>query len=136
MFEPGGKDIHVQLVAAIPNGLTAEYYRGPTDPMWGQGVSLTLRDVRVLRDHLLSHDDWDEAGQAYAEEHNKYFTVCCTVHTWLEQLLVETGPEADARRELALPLWREDATRRLDTNASGPDLAIDEKVRRRFFGEE
>ncbi len=36
MFEPGGKDIHVQLVAAIPNELTAEYYRGPADPMWGQ----------------------------------------------------------------------------------------------------
>ena len=109
---------------------------GSTDPMWGQGVSLTLRDVRVLRDHLLSHDDWDDAGRAYAEEHNKYFTVCCTVHTWLEQLLVETGPEADARRERALPLWREDATRRVDTNASGPDHAIDETVRRRFFGED
>ena len=30
----GKQDIHVHLVAAIPNGLTVEYYRGSTDPMW------------------------------------------------------------------------------------------------------
>ena len=109
---------------------------GSTDPIWGQGVSLTLRDVRVLRDQLLSNKDWDKAGRAYAEEHNKYFTVTNTVQRWLEEMLVETGPEADARRERALPLWREDATRRVDTFASGPDHSIDETVRRRFFGED
>ena len=108
---------------------------GATDPIWGQGVSLTLRDARVLRDQLLGHKDWDKAGHAYAEEHDKYFTVCKTVQIWFEQLLVETGPEADARRELALPLWREDATRHLDTFSSGPDHSIDESVRRRFFGD-
>src|SRR5262249_33316365 len=32
-----------------------------TDPTIGQGMSLTSRDARVLRDHLLSHDDWDAA---------------------------------------------------------------------------
>ncbi len=30
----GNQDIHVHVVAAIPNGLTVEYYRGSTDPMW------------------------------------------------------------------------------------------------------
>ena len=30
----GNQDVHVHLVAAIPNGLTVEYYRGSTDPMW------------------------------------------------------------------------------------------------------
>ncbi len=109
---------------------------GATDPMWGQGLSLTMRDTRVLRDHLLSNKDWDKAGHAYAEEHDKYFTVCNTVQIWFERLMVETGPEADARRELVLPLWREDATRRVDTFASGPDHSIDEAVRRRFFGED
>ena len=38
------------------------------DPSHGQGLSLTLRDVRVLRDRLLSHQDWQAAGDAYAEE--------------------------------------------------------------------
>ncbi len=109
---------------------------GATDPMWGQGLSLTLRDVRVLRDQLISHDDWDEAGHVYAQEHDRYFTVCNTVQSWNEKVLVETGPEADARRAHVLPLWAEDPTRRLDTFASGPDHPIDEPIRRRFFGED
>ena len=53
-----------------------------------------------------------------------------------ERLLIETGPEADARRTQALPLWGQDASRRIDTFASGPDHHIDEAIRRRFFGEE
>ena len=109
---------------------------GATDPMWGQGLALTARDVRVLRDKLIEHEDWDEAGHAYAWEHHRYLTVMHTVEGWLQRLLVETGPEADARRAKALPLWREDPTRRPDTFSSGPDHPIDETVRRRFFGEE
>ncbi len=44
---------------------------GATDPRWGQGVSLTLRNARVLRDQPLSHEDWDKAGHAYAKEQDK-----------------------------------------------------------------
>jgi len=95
---------------------------------------MAVRDVRVLRDHLLSHDDWHEAGHAYATEHDRYYTVSRTVESWLEQVMVQTGPEA--RRAKAFPLWREDPSRRLDTGQSGPEHAIDETVRRRFFGEE
>lgn len=109
---------------------------GATDPMWGQGLSITVRDVRILRDQLFKYEDWNEAGRAYAEEHDKYFNVMNTVLNWFERLFIETGPEADARRAQALPLWREDSTRRLDTFANGPDHPIDETIRRRFFGEE
>ena len=38
----GNQEVHVQLVSAIPNGLTVEYYRGSTDPMWGQMFQHTL----------------------------------------------------------------------------------------------
>jgi len=105
-----------------------------TDPMWGQGLSLAVRDERVLRDKLLSHEDWDEAGHAYATEHDNYYNVSRTVEFWLEKIMVQTGPDADARRARAFPLWQEDPSRRLDTNNSGPDHPIDETVRRRFFG--
>ncbi|MDQ3937337.1 MAG: FAD-dependent monooxygenase, partial [Chloroflexota bacterium] len=37
-----------------------------SDPTWGQGLSLTLRDARVLRDVLLAEEDRDAAGHAYA----------------------------------------------------------------------
>lgn len=107
-----------------------------TDPTWGQGLSLTARDVRVLRDQLLLHENWDEAGHAYAEERDKYYTVSRICESWINQLLLETGPEAEARRAKALPLWKEDPTRNPETGLNGPDIVIDDYVRRRFFGEE
>ena len=106
------------------------------DPTWGQGLSLTVRDVRVLRDQLIRHENWDESGNAYAEEHDRYYRVTHTMESWMTQMLMETGPEADARRERALPLWRDDRTRQPDVFFSGPDRALDEVARRRFFGEE
>ena len=39
----GNQDVHVHLVSAIPNGLTVEYYRGSTDPMWGKMFKDTLQ---------------------------------------------------------------------------------------------
>jgi L-alanine-DL-glutamate epimerase-like enolase superfamily enzyme len=38
----GNQDIHVHLVSAVSNGLTVEYYRGSTDPMWGKMFKDTL----------------------------------------------------------------------------------------------
>ena len=38
----GNQDVHVHLVSAVPNGLTVEYYRDSTDPMWGKMVKDTL----------------------------------------------------------------------------------------------
>ena len=106
------------------------------DPTWGQGLSLAVRDVRVLRDQLLRHENWDEAGNAYAEEHDRYYRVTHTMESWMTKILMETGPEADARRERALPQWREDRTRHPDVFFSGPDQILDETARRRFFGDE
>lgn len=39
----GSQDIHVHLVAAIPNGLILEFYRDTVDPMWGKMYHQTLR---------------------------------------------------------------------------------------------
>ena len=106
------------------------------DPTWGQGLSMCLRDARVLRDHLLRYNDWDEAGNAYAAEHDQYYGVIHIVELWQTQLLLQSGPEADARRQKAFASWREDPTHRQDVLFSGPGPTLDEKARRRFFGEE
>ncbi|MFQ5872336.1 MAG: FAD-dependent oxidoreductase [Dehalococcoidia bacterium] len=106
-----------------------------SDPAHSQGLSKTTRDVRVLRDKLLAHEDWDKAGHAYAEEHERYYGINHTFETWVTQMLFETGPEADARRAKALPTWPEDPTRQLEPLFSGPDQALDETAQRRFFGE-
>jgi 2-polyprenyl-6-methoxyphenol hydroxylase-like FAD-dependent oxidoreductase len=106
------------------------------DPCFGQGLSLTLRSVRVLRDQLLAHDDWDTAGHAYAVAYGRDYGVIHRATQWSGQMLYEPGPEADARRARALPLIAQDKTRAINHLISGPDLPADETVRRRFFGEE
>lgn len=74
---------------------------GATDPIWGCGLSLTLRDVRVLRDRLLENDDWVKAADAYAKERNRYYGLLHRAAVWLTELLFDYGPEGDARRERA-----------------------------------
>jgi menaquinone-9 beta-reductase len=109
---------------------------GATDPTWGQGLSMTSRDVRVLSEYLLGSDDWDAAGQAYARARDKYFRACLTVEDWEFDFFFAQGPEADARRARALPLIMQQPDRFPDHGFSGPELSHDDSVRRRFFGEE
>ena len=107
-----------------------------SDPTWGQGLSLTARDVRVLRDHLLAHDDWEAAGHAYAAEHDWHYGVIHRLDNWMREVFLEYGPEANARRARVFPLIAQDGTRVPDHVACGPEVPADETARRRFFGEE
>ena len=95
-----------------------------SDPTHGQGLSKAVRDARVLRDKLLAHEDWDEAGRAYAEEHDRYYRTNRTIEAWTTQLLFETGPDADARRAKALPTWPSDPTILLEPFYSEPDQPL------------
>jgi menaquinone-9 beta-reductase len=106
-----------------------------SDPVHGQGMSLTLRDVRALSQRLLAHNDWDVAGHQYAIEHQRYFSVIHSSCELLRHIFQEQGPEADRRRTIAIPLIQEDPTRIPDHVISGPELPLDESVRARFFGE-
>ncbi len=107
-----------------------------SDPSWGQGLGMTLRDVRVLRDHLLANEDWDAAGHAYAAEHDRHARATHLANTWYSQLYLETGRKADERRARPMPLIAQDPTRQPDTIFSGPDIPINEDVRKRFFAED
>ncbi len=106
-----------------------------SDPSFGQGMSLVLRDARVLRDQLLANADWDRAGHAYAEQHDVYFRNCHTSTLWFRQVFQEQSPAATLRRQKALPLIAEDLTRVPDHIFSGPEMPLDDSVRSRFFGE-
>ena len=108
---------------------------GSSDPTWGQGLSLTLRDVRVLSDSLLATDDWDRVGHEYADARDRYFKRVITVADWFFDLFFARGSAADRRRERAFPLLMSEPDRIPDHIASGPDLPCDEQVRRRLFGE-
>ncbi len=108
---------------------------GSSDPTWGQGLSLTLRDVRVLSENLLAGGDWDFASHGYARAHDAYFQASMRVDEWTFDLFLGEGAEADRLRERAFPLLAAEPDRFPDHGASGPDLPCDEQVRKRFFGE-
>jgi 2-polyprenyl-6-methoxyphenol hydroxylase-like FAD-dependent oxidoreductase len=106
-----------------------------SDPSYGQGLSLTMRDARVLTDNLLGTDDWGAAANAYAADHDRYYANTHNVERWFTELFLARGPEADAKRARALPLIAEDPTRMPDHINSGPDELADGAMRARLFGE-
>jgi 2-polyprenyl-6-methoxyphenol hydroxylase-like FAD-dependent oxidoreductase len=107
-----------------------------SDPSWGCGLSLTLRDVRVLRDCLLANNDWDAAAADYAQRHDVYYGALHRIEDWLTQLMYETGELADKRRAHVLPRFAKEPDRAPDLQGRGPDSPSDEAARRRFFAED
>lgn len=106
-----------------------------SDPTWGQGMSLTLFDVRLLVEALEADEDWDAAGHAFASAHDTGTSAIREADSWYTDILLDIGPEADARRERALPLILEDQSRIPDTPLVGPSFGATEEMRQRFFGE-
>jgi 2-polyprenyl-6-methoxyphenol hydroxylase-like FAD-dependent oxidoreductase len=107
-----------------------------SDPCFGCGLSLTLRDVRVLRDRISEEGDYAEAANAYAADHDLYYSRLYRIHGWFRDLWFGAGADAEARRARALPRIAEDPTRIADFIALGPDAPSDEATRRRMFGED
>jgi menaquinone-9 beta-reductase len=108
---------------------------GASDPIWGQGLSLTCRDVRVLTDLLRGNRDWAAACGEYARERDRYFTNLREADDCMRELLLERGPEAAARRARALPRVAQGLAQMPDQGFCGPDEPFDADDRRRLFGE-
>jgi 2-polyprenyl-6-methoxyphenol hydroxylase-like FAD-dependent oxidoreductase len=108
---------------------------GASDPTWGQGLSLTCRDARVLTDFLGESQDWIAAGRAYAQAHDQYFKILREADNCMREMLVDRGPEADARRARALPRVAQGIAQMPDQGFCGPDKPFDEADRRRLFGD-
>lgn len=106
-----------------------------SDPMFGQGLSLAVRDVRVLRDCLSARDDWEAASNEYAGKMRQYFSACHKVVGWFRHIFAEQSDAAAHHRLKAFPLIGQDPMRIPDHLVSGPDLPHDDSVRARFYGE-
>ena len=106
-----------------------------SDPTWGHGVSLTLRDTRVLSEALKSTDDWNSASLQYANSHREYYKCLHTHESWNETMFFPEGDNETKIVETALTAQKEDPSRRINMMGAGPDLVLDEEARRRFFGE-
>ena len=111
---------------------------GAADPSGGLGTSLLFRDVRELRDLLLSEREWAAAIAEFAVRRGRYYEVVRAYDRWMAQLFAEEGPEADYRRAGHARAREHDPT--LGgfglIEAQGPDgLVADDTARRLFFGE-
>ena len=107
-----------------------------SDQTWGQGCSIAFAHARRLRDALLSTDDWDAAGEQYAETAAEMFGHIRRVESWFTEVMMDPSAEANAVRMKVLPRLAVDQSLIPDTTISGPELApADEAARARMLGE-
>jgi 2-polyprenyl-6-methoxyphenol hydroxylase-like FAD-dependent oxidoreductase len=113
---------------------------GWNDPIIGQGLSITYRDVRIVRDILLASDDWSPAAFApYAEERKERMRRLRFSAKWLATLDNEFGEEAAARRaraherQTANPMYLLPLLAVMTGPESVPDQAFEEPLREAFF---
>lgn len=129
-------DVWSDRLAAGPLVLIGDA-AGANDPSQGHGLALAFRDVRELRDLLLSERDWPAAVAAFAARRAADHAVLRAHAEWAGTLAVAQGPEADAMRSRVARARERDPTAGgfAAIYACGPDgLTPDETARRRFFG--
>jgi 2-polyprenyl-6-methoxyphenol hydroxylase-like FAD-dependent oxidoreductase len=82
---------------------------GWNDPIIGQGLAITMRDVRVLSELLREGRDWSPAAlRPYAEERAERMRRLRFAAQLQSVLYNEFGPEARARRARARGRMAED----------------------------
>lgn len=120
-----------------PNAVAIGDAAGAADPSQGHGMSLVWRDVRELRDLLLTHE-LEDVPAAFAAKRRAYEHVLRTHAAWVAPLITGNEPEELALRDQV------DIAREADQTAlgyagifaNGPDgLPTDEHARAEFFGE-
>jgi 2-polyprenyl-6-methoxyphenol hydroxylase-like FAD-dependent oxidoreductase len=94
---------------------------GSSDPVWGNGLARTLRDVRLLRDRLLESSNWREALAAYAEDHDDAFHRLRRAERLCAKLYFPTGEDADAGRLRAYDLMARNPELNPDLTGLGPE---------------
>lgn len=114
---------------------------GYNDPIIGQGLSITYRDVRIVRDILLANDDWSnpEIFAPYAEERAERMRKLRFAAKMQSIYHNEFGEEATARRKRAADRRAADPTLQLPLIATliGPEKVpaplFDDSVLEKLF---
>ena len=75
---------------------------GHNDPITGQGLSITLRDVRILRDLILEGAREPDDFRPYVDDRRERVDRLRVTAQFWSVLHAEFGPEAAARRARAL----------------------------------
>lgn len=113
---------------------------GYNDPIIGQGLSLALRDVRVLSELLLAGRDWSpQYLQPYADERRERLRRLRFTAALIAALQSEFGPEAAERRRRFFARAAADATLTLALAATGvgpagvPAWAFEDGMRKKVL---
>ena len=112
------------------------YTDAASDPSWGLGLGLAIHDARLLSENLITDEDWDKAGDAFAVQHDRDCGAVHILENWMSKVLCETAPDADKRRERILPMWHRDRSRNPMSIVNQPSKQLDETVRTEFFCED
>ena len=107
-----------------------------SDPVWGNGLSRTLRDVRLLRDRLLGNKDWSRAADAYAIDHDDFFHRLRRAERLNATLHFAMGEAAEARRQRAYALMDKHPELNPDVSGLGPEARCNDHVISTLLGEE
>ena len=114
---------------------------GSNDPIIGQGLSITLRDVRQVRDALLATRDWSgDAFLTYAAERAERMRRLRFTASLISTFENEFGPVARERRRRARERQMQDPTLLLPLMAAfiGPERipaeTFEPATRERLFG--
>ena len=107
-----------------------------SDPVWGNGLSRTLRDVRLLRDRLLEGKDWSGAADAYAADHDDFFQRLRRAERLNATLHFSMGDKAESRRQRAYALMDQYPELNPDVSGLGPEARCSDHVINTLLGEE
>ena len=107
-----------------------------SDPVWGNGLSRTLRDVRLLRDRLLGGKDWSRAADAYAADHDDFFHRLRRAERLNATLQFAMGDAAEARRQRAYALIAKHPELYPDVPGLGPEARCNDHVIGTLLGKE
>jgi 2-polyprenyl-6-methoxyphenol hydroxylase-like FAD-dependent oxidoreductase len=114
---------------------------GSNDPIIGQGLSITLRDVRLVRDALLGERDWSaNLFEPYAVERAERMRRLRFTASLVSSLQNEFGPAARDRRQRLREAQMQDPSLALPLLCPllGPDAipadAFETSMRTRLFG--
>lgn len=106
-----------------------------SDPVWGNGLSRTLRDVRLLRGRLLESGNWSKAAEAYAADHDDFFQRLRRAERFNATLHFSMGEKAESRRQRAYELMDRHPELNPDVSGLGPEARCNDQMINTLLGE-
>ena len=104
-----------------------------TDPVWGNGLSRTLRDVRLMRDRLLDDSNWTSAARAYAHDHTDFYHRLRLAEQLNATIYFTMGDAGEARRQRVSTLMKEQPELGLDLDGLGPECGYSDELAARLL---